>query len=182
MAKKQATPQPSAPRSASTTTTPAKPPPSTPSTTKQTPSQSTSVTKTAPSTLSPRSSPQEIAIHVWNKYIQETPSRTLFLDIFLLYIALNGAVQFIYCIIGGNYPFNAFLSGFGAAVGQFVLTVSLRMQTVEQSPTETNTGSKTKVVDGVEEKCTGQISSERAFADFVFGSLILHGFCVNFIN
>jgi len=25
-------------------------------------------------------------------------------------------------------------------------------------------------------------SSERAFADFVFGSLILHGFCVNFIN
>lgn len=27
-----------------------------------------------------------------------------------------------------------------------------------------------------------QISSERAFADFVFGSLILHGFCVNFIN
>ena len=26
------------------------------------------------------------------------------------------------------------------------------------------------------------VSSERAFADYVFGSLILHGFCVNFIN
>jgi oligosaccharyltransferase complex subunit epsilon len=44
----------------------------------------------------------------------------------------------------------------------------------------------TKTVDGV----TGEVvevgktgvSSERAFADFVFGSLILHGFCVNFIN
>lgn len=28
----------------------------------------------------------------------------------------------------------------------------------------------------------GGISSERAFADYVFGSLILHAFCVNFIN
>lgn len=27
-----------------------------------------------------------------------------------------------------------------------------------------------------------RVSSERAFADYVFGSLILHGFCVNFIN
>lgn len=26
------------------------------------------------------------------------------------------------------------------------------------------------------------VSSERAFADYVLGSLILHGFCVNFIN
>lgn len=101
MAKKQGTPQPTAPKSATTTTTPAKPTPSTPSATKQTPSQSTSILATK--TLSTRSSPQEIAIHVWNKYIQETPSRTLFLDVFLLYIALNGAVQFIYCIIGGNY-------------------------------------------------------------------------------
>jgi oligosaccharyltransferase complex subunit epsilon len=67
-------------------------------------------------------------------------------------------------------------------VGQFVLTISLRMQTVEQSPSETSAGSKAKTVDGVEEKGTGQISSERAFADFVFGSLILHGFCVNFVN
>lgn len=27
-----------------------------------------------------------------------------------------------------------------------------------------------------------RVSSERAFADYVFGSLILHAFCVNFIN
>lgn len=46
-------------------------------------------------------------MHVWNRYIQDTPSRTLFLDVFLLYIALNGAVQFIYCIIGGNYVSSA---------------------------------------------------------------------------
>lgn len=27
-----------------------------------------------------------------------------------------------------------------------------------------------------------EYSSERAFADYVFGSLLLHFFCVNFIN
>jgi oligosaccharyltransferase complex subunit epsilon len=90
-------------------------------------------------------------------------------------------------------PFNAFLSGFSAAVGQFVLTISLRMQTTELPPsgatTSTKKGTSTSntidVVTGeLVEEGDGQnkISSERAFADFVFGSLILHGFCVNFIN
>ncbi len=38
--------------------------------------------------------------------------------------------------------------------------------------------------EGGEEQSNGAavVSSERAFADYVFGSLILHGFCVNFIN
>jgi oligosaccharyltransferase complex subunit epsilon len=63
------------------------------------------------------------------------------------------------------------------------------MQTIERPPAEASTSTKkttTKTIDGVtgevmEEGAT-RISSERAFADFVFGSLILHGFCVNFIN
>lgn len=65
-----------------------------------------------------------------------------------------------------DQPFNAFLSGFSATVGQFVLTASLRMQT--------NPDNKKGNFE--------RISDERAFADFVFGSLILHLFCVNFIN
>lgn len=32
-------------------------------------------------------------------------------------------------LIGNIQPFNAFLSGFSATVGQFVLTASLRIQT-----------------------------------------------------
>jgi len=98
-----------------------------------------------------------------------------------------GGLQFLYAVVGGNYPFNAFLSGFSAAVGQFVLTASLRMQTSERpagAPAAKKT--TTKTVDGITgeivEEGKSRVSSERAFADFVFGSLILHGFCVNFIN
>jgi hypothetical protein len=89
-------------------------------------------------------------------------------------------------------PFNAFLSGFSAAVGQFVLTASLRMQTAEKPPAATtsssrkSTGSAKTGGDAVTGELVVEggkgISSERAFADYVFGSLILHGFCVNFIN
>lgn len=99
MAKKSAAPSP-APKAAPTT--PAKSPAPAPRHT-PTPSTPTPATKVTAKELSPRSSPQEIAVHVWNRYIQDTPSRTLFLDAFLLYIVLNGAVQFVYCILGGNY-------------------------------------------------------------------------------
>ncbi|EXJ94124.1 oligosaccharyl transferase complex subunit OST4 [Capronia coronata CBS 617.96] len=139
------------------------------------------------STLSPRSSAQEIIVHVWNRYLQDTPSRTMLLDVFMSFLVAVGAVQFLYCVVAGNYPFNAFLSGFSAAVGQFVLTASLRMQTSERPPSGASAAAKkstSKTVDGVTGEIVedGKVSSERAFADYVFGSLILHGFCVNFIN
>ena len=63
------------------------------------------------------------------------------------------------------------------------------MQTSERPPPGASSAAKkstVKTVDGVTgeivEEGALNISSERAFADFVFGSLILHGFCVNFIN
>lgn len=76
-------------------------------------------------------------------------------------------VQFeLYLVLTCNIqPFNAFLSGFSACVGQFVLTASLRIQTNFENKAEFET-----------------ISHERAFADFVLASLLLHFFCVNFIN
>ncbi|KAK7226462.1 hypothetical protein V2G26_014465 [Clonostachys chloroleuca] len=87
------------------------------------------------------------------------------LDVFLVFLAAVGALQFLYCVLAGNYPFNAFLSGFGATVGQFVLTISLRIQTTEANKSE-----------------FPQVSPERSFADFIVCSLILHFFCINFIN
>lgn len=71
-----------------------------------------------------------------------------------------------------------------------MLTASLRMQTVERPPATASKEAKQAAINSVD-PATGaavsdgkpvKISSERAFADFVFGSLILHAFCVNFIN
>lgn len=100
-----------------------------------------------------------------------------------MFLVLVGGLQFLYCVLAGNYPFNAFLSGFSAAVGQFVLTASLRMQTSD-SGSVSGSGNKagSKKNARVEEEGMGGISHERAFADFIFGSLILHFFCINFIN
>lgn len=46
------------------------------------------------------------------------------------------AMQWIADIPFKSQPFNAFLSGFSATVGQFVLTASLRMQTNPENKTE----------------------------------------------
>ncbi|POR36175.1 Dolichyl-diphosphooligosaccharide--protein glycosyltransferase subunit OST2 [Tolypocladium paradoxum] len=103
--------------------------------------------------------------NIYQYYMKETPQRTKLIDAFLFFLAVVGALQFLYCILAGNYPFNAFLSGFCATVGQFVLTVSLRIQTTETNKSD-----------------FPAVSPERSFADFVVCSLILHFFCVNFIN
>ncbi|KAK0660968.1 Dolichyl-diphosphooligosaccharide--protein glycosyltransferase subunit dad1 [Lasiodiplodia hormozganensis] len=108
---------------------------------------------------------QAIVNSVWRNYVNKTDQRTKLLDVFMVFLVAVGALQFLYCVIGGNFPFNAFLSGFSATVGQFVLTASLRIQTNPENKND-----------------FGSLSHERAFADYVFGSFILHFFCVNFIN
>ncbi|RYN64621.1 hypothetical protein AA0118_g3865 [Alternaria tenuissima] len=106
-----------------------------------------------------------IAQGIWDKYVFKTPQRTKLLDTFLAFLVIVGALQFLYVVLVGNFPFNAFLSGFSATVGQFVLTASLRIQTNSENKVHFE-----------------NISHERAFADFILGSLLLHFFCVNFIN
>ncbi|KAK4111794.1 oligosaccharyl transferase, partial [Canariomyces notabilis] len=107
----------------------------------------------------------KIVANVAQHYLDTTPQRTKLLDGFMAFLVVVGGLQFLYCILAGNYPFNAFLSGFSATVGQFVLTASLRIQTTEAN-----------------KKDFPEVSPERAFADYVVCSLILHFFCVNFIN
>ncbi|KAK0618327.1 DAD family-domain-containing protein [Bombardia bombarda] len=112
-----------------------------------------------------KSSWDQMVLNIANHYTKSTPQRTKLLDAFMAFLVVVGALQFLYCILAGNYPFNAFLSGFSATVGQFVLTASLRIQTTEANKSD-----------------FPAVSPERAFADFVVCSLILHFFCVNFIN
>ncbi|EEU45966.1 uncharacterized protein NECHADRAFT_78998 [Fusarium vanettenii 77-13-4] len=99
--------------------------------------------------------------NIYDHYIQDTPQRTKLIDVFLV----PGASCETHQILTSTQPFNAFLSGFSATVGQFVLTASLRVQTSQSNKTE-----------------FPSVSPERAFADYVVCSLILHFFCVNFIN
>ncbi|GAP83541.1 putative DAD family protein [Rosellinia necatrix] len=106
-----------------------------------------------------------IARNIVQHYQKTTPQRTKLIDVFMTFLVIVGGLQFAYCVLAGNYPFNAFLSGFSATVGQFVLTASLRIQTTEANKSE-----------------FPSVSPERAFADYVIGSLILHFFCINFIN
>ncbi|CAI7575686.1 unnamed protein product [Penicillium bialowiezense] len=147
-----------------------------------TPTPATPKLSSGPATLKANASAAEIAQHVWQQYATTTPQRTLLLDAFMVFLVLVGGLQFLYCVLAGNYPFNAFLSGFSAAVGQFVLTASLRMQTSDSGAVSkpSSKGKNARFADETEEG-TGT-SHERAFADYIFGSLILHFFCINFIN
>ncbi|KAI0594292.1 defender against death DAD protein [Biscogniauxia sp. FL1348] len=132
------------------------------------PASTTAVTSSSSSAKTSNSSSQQIdqvAMNIVQHYQKKTPQRTKLLDLFMAFLVVVGGLQFAYCILAGNYPFNAFLSGFSATVGQFVLTASLRIQTTEANKSE-----------------FPAVSEERAFADYVVGSLILHFFCVNFIN
>jgi oligosaccharyltransferase complex subunit epsilon len=40
---------------------------------------------------------------VWDKYVQRTPQRVKLLDSFMVFLVVVGALQFVYCVIVGNY-------------------------------------------------------------------------------
>lgn len=108
---------------------------------------------------------REIVNNFHKEYLTSTPKSLKIIDAYLLYVLLTGVIQFIYCLIVGTFPFNAFLSGFISSVACFVLGVSLRLQV--------NPANKAEF---------GTISKERAFADFIFAHIILHLVVFNFIG
>uniref|UniRef100_A0A3Q3E3F3 Dolichyl-diphosphooligosaccharide--protein glycosyltransferase subunit DAD1 n=1 Tax=Labrus bergylta TaxID=56723 RepID=A0A3Q3E3F3_9LABR len=55
------------------------------------------------------------------EYSTTTPNKLKVVDSYLLYILLTGALQFLYCLLVGTFPFNSFLSGFISCVGAFIL-------------------------------------------------------------
>ncbi|XP_036374867.1 dolichyl-diphosphooligosaccharide--protein glycosyltransferase subunit DAD1 [Megalops cyprinoides] len=99
------------------------------------------------------------------EYTSSTPNKLKVVDAYLLYILLTGALQFLYCLLVGTFPFNSFLSGFISCVGAFVLGVCLRIQINPQ-----NKGDFLSV------------SPERAFSDFLFAHTVLHLVVINFIG
>ncbi|KAI1936613.1 oligosaccharyltransferase complex subunit epsilon [Ophidiomyces ophidiicola] len=143
---------PKRPVNGSSTSPSAKPAPS------STVSPATPPSSTIPIAITANSSPQEILLGVWQRYFSQTSQRTKILDAFMAFLIAVGVVQFVYCVLAGNYPFNAFLSGFSAAVGQFVLTASLRMQTSAQNAKRAPKGQATAKDD---QSLTSGVSPER---------------------
>jgi hypothetical protein len=41
--------------------------------------------------------------NVYDYYMKETPQRTKLIDVFLVFLVAVGALQFLYCILAGNY-------------------------------------------------------------------------------
>lgn len=41
--------------------------------------------------------------NIYSYYMKETPQRTKLIDVFLAFLAVVGALQFLYCILAGNY-------------------------------------------------------------------------------
>ncbi|KAG6833867.1 hypothetical protein H0H87_011801 [Tephrocybe sp. NHM501043] len=118
--------------------------------------------------MAPKSSTQassNVVRTLWKAYSDQTSDRLKFIDAFLFFLMLSGITQFLYCILVTDYPFNAFLAGFSSNVGQFVLTASLRSQ-----------------VNPENKNVFKEVSPERAFGDFVLGSIVLHFFVYNFLG
>lgn len=67
-------------------------------------------------------SSQNVVAALLEEYSKTTSAKLKLIDAFLLCIMLTGAVQFVYCLRVGTFPFNSFLSGFISAIGTFVLT------------------------------------------------------------
>lgn len=77
------------------------------STTNATQTSSSTAAAPNPSTatvaLSPKASVAEITHHIWKRYLAQTSQRTFLLDAFMAYLVLVGGVQFVYCVVAGNY-------------------------------------------------------------------------------
>ncbi|RKO98127.1 hypothetical protein CXG81DRAFT_13389 [Caulochytrium protostelioides] len=116
------------------------------------------------STAGASADPHRSVFHIlWTRYCEETTPKLMWMDLYLVAMALTGAVQFVYVLLAGADPFNPFLAGFIASVGNFCLAVNLRLQSHPATLHSLN------------------ISPERAFADYVVCSLILYAFCANYL-
>jgi oligosaccharyltransferase complex subunit epsilon len=58
----------------------------------------------------------------------KTPKLLKIIDSYLLFVLFSGITVFVYMVIVGNFPYNAFLSGFASTVGTFILAANLRIQ------------------------------------------------------
>lgn len=42
-------------------------------------------------------------MQIWNTYLEKTPQRVKLMDVFMAFLVVVGGVQFVYCVLAGNY-------------------------------------------------------------------------------
>lgn len=70
------------------------------------PSEATATVTTTPAKpVKPisTSNPISIASAAWDSYVTSTPQRTKLIDVFMGFLVVTGVLQFVYCVIAGNY-------------------------------------------------------------------------------
>ncbi|KAM3065972.1 oligosaccharyltransferase complex subunit epsilon [Clarireedia jacksonii] len=80
-------------------------------TTETTPSTTTTPAASTPVKIPSKhshQSPQEVALSIWRNYLDKTPQRTKLIDVFMAFLVVVGGLQFLYCILVGNYVGYAF--------------------------------------------------------------------------
>lgn len=61
------------------------------------------VSRPSTSSKNTSSSAQQIVDGIWKNYVNKTPQRVKLLDAFMGFLAVVGALQFVYCVIVGNF-------------------------------------------------------------------------------
>ena len=155
-----------------------------------------------PASQGTSSAPPNAFLTLWNAYQKQTPARLKLIDSYLVFIMLSGIIQFVYCILLTNFPFNAFLAGYGlkslftfchaddgpcssfsSCVGQFVLTASLRSQVNPANSDEFREVSPERYAfPAILSLLLNLTANNRAFGDFALGSIVLHFFVYNFLG
>lgn len=104
MARKQATPAPSpVPPKVSDPLASRSSAASAPRSQTSTPAKKTSGNTNTSGSIRSAQDVQAIVRAIWNKYLEETPQRTKLLDVFLGFLIAVGAIQFLYCVVAGNF-------------------------------------------------------------------------------
>lgn len=54
-------------------------------------------------TTSGKQSWDQVVLNIANYYQEKTPQRTKLIDAFMAFLVVVGALQFVYCVLAGNY-------------------------------------------------------------------------------
>ncbi len=119
--------------------------------------------------------------NVQKDYLSNAPAQVRLLDAFLAFSFFTAAVQVVYMLLVGTFPFNSFLAGLSSCAGVFVFTrKSSRM--LRQFLLAHNrclaVGLRMQVTD---DEFKGK-SQQSAFADYILCNLVLFLVCLNFIG